>query len=64
MSGIEARKYQPLEIGGQAVWSVSSCKPGYGVTQMRDGSTETYWQWVAQHQPRDNHAEHASTGTI
>ena len=33
-----------LEIGGQAVWSVSSCKPGYGVAQLRDNSTDTYWQ--------------------
>lgn len=41
-------KYRPLEIGNQAVWSVSSCKPGYGVSQLRDGSTETYWQWVVE----------------
>lgn len=34
-----------LEIGGQAVWSVSSCKPGYGVVQLRDNSTDTYWQY-------------------
>lgn len=32
------------EVGGQAVWSLSSCKPGFGVEQLRDGSLETYWQ--------------------
>ena len=35
---------QPLEIGSQAVWSVSSSKAGYGVSHLRDGSAETYWQ--------------------
>lgn len=33
-----------LEIGNQAIWSVSSCKPGYGVSQLRDNSQDTYWQ--------------------
>ena len=33
-----------LEIGDQAVWSLSSCKCGFGVAHLRDGSTETYWQ--------------------
>ena len=32
------------EIGGIAQWSVSSCKQGFGVDQLRDNSTETYWQ--------------------
>ncbi len=32
------------EVGGQATWSLSSCKPGFGVDQLRDGSVETYWQ--------------------
>jgi len=32
------------EIGHEAVWSLSSCKPGNGVTQLMDCSTETYWQ--------------------
>lgn len=32
------------EIGAKAVWSLSSAKPGNGVEQIRDGSTETYWQ--------------------
>ena len=33
-----------LEISDQAVWSVSSCKPGFGVANLRDGSKDTYWQ--------------------
>ncbi|XP_041359428.1 anaphase-promoting complex subunit 10-like [Gigantopelta aegis] len=32
------------EVGNQAVWSLSSCKPGFGVDQLRDESYDTYWQ--------------------
>ena len=32
------------EIGDQAVWSLSTAKPGNGVDQLRDSSTDTYWQ--------------------
>ncbi|CAG2165516.1 unnamed protein product [Oppiella nova] len=32
------------EVGTQAVWSLSSCKPGFGVDQLRDNCLETYWQ--------------------
>ncbi|CAM9275203.1 unnamed protein product [Ectocarpus sp. 12 AP-2014] len=32
------------EIGREAVWSLSSAKPGNGVDQLRDDSTDTYWQ--------------------
>jgi anaphase-promoting complex subunit 10 len=32
------------EIGTDAVWSVSSCKPGFGVEQLRDNCLDTYWQ--------------------
>ncbi|XP_040568116.1 anaphase-promoting complex subunit 10 isoform X2 [Lepeophtheirus salmonis] len=32
------------EVGNQATWSLSSCKPGFGVEQLRDDNTETYWQ--------------------
>ena len=32
------------EIGNEAVWSLSTAKPGNGVEQIRDESTETYWQ--------------------
>lgn len=32
------------EIGSQAVWSVSSCKQGYGVGLLRDSNLDTYWQ--------------------
>ncbi|CAB4064703.1 APC10 [Lepeophtheirus salmonis] len=31
-------------VGNQATWSLSSCKPGFGVEQLRDDNTETYWQ--------------------
>ncbi len=32
------------EIGDSAVWTLSSAKPGFGVHQLRDGNTNTYWQ--------------------
>ncbi|MBN3287186.1 APC10 protein, partial [Polyodon spathula] len=32
------------EIGSQAVWSLSSCKPGFGIDKLRDDNLETYWQ--------------------
>lgn len=32
------------EIGHEAVWSLSTAKPGNGVEQIRDASTDTYWQ--------------------
>ncbi|TRY63773.1 hypothetical protein TCAL_11496 [Tigriopus californicus] len=32
------------EVGNQATWSLSSCKPGFGVEQLRDHSVDTYWQ--------------------
>jgi len=31
-------------MGGEASWSLSSAKPGHGVEQLRDGSTDTFWQ--------------------
>lgn len=39
LSGIEDR-----ELGVEAVFSISSAKPGNGVDQLRDNSPETYWQ--------------------
>ncbi len=32
------------EIGDDAVWTLSSAKPGNGVEQLRDGNLETFWQ--------------------
>nr|XP_018900999.1 PREDICTED: anaphase-promoting complex subunit 10 [Bemisia tabaci] len=32
------------EVGCQAIWSLSSCKPGFGVDQLRDDCVDTYWQ--------------------
>ncbi len=39
-------KSDKQEIGSQAVWSLSSAKPGFGVEQLRDDNLETYWQYV------------------
>ena len=36
--------YQVREIGHEAVWSLSTAKPGNGVEQIRDNSVDTYWQ--------------------
>ena len=42
---VEAEKRGDIrEVGGQAVWSLSSCKPGFGVEQLRDNCLDTYWQ--------------------
>ncbi len=32
------------EVGNDAVWTLSTAKPGNGVTQIRDSSIDTYWQ--------------------
>ncbi|KFM65144.1 Anaphase-promoting complex subunit 10, partial [Stegodyphus mimosarum] len=32
------------EVGPLAVWSLSSCKPGFGVDELQDSCLETYWQ--------------------
>ncbi|XP_061356143.1 anaphase-promoting complex subunit 10 isoform X2 [Gastrolobium bilobum] len=32
------------EMGKKAAWSVSSCKPGNGISSLRDSNLETYWQ--------------------
>ncbi|XP_026480570.1 anaphase-promoting complex subunit 10 [Ctenocephalides felis] len=32
------------EVGNKAIWSLSSCKPGFGVDQIRDDCIDTYWQ--------------------
>ena len=32
------------EIGDEAVWSLSTAKPGNGVDQLRDRNTDSYWQ--------------------
>lgn len=40
------------EIGKEALcWQLSSAKPGNGVEQIRDGSTNTYWQSDGVKQP-------------
>ena len=37
-------KNEVREIGDQAIWSLSSCKPGFGIDQLRDDNFDTYWQ--------------------
>ena len=32
------------EIGADGIWTVSSCKRGFGVKHLRDNDTQTYWQ--------------------
>ena len=32
------------EMGKKAAWSVSSCKPGNGVSSLRDENLDSYWQ--------------------
>ncbi|KAK3224137.1 hypothetical protein Dsin_011162 [Dipteronia sinensis] len=32
------------ESGKEAAWSVSSCKPGNGVSALLDDNVDTYWQ--------------------
>ena len=40
----EETAIQVREIGQNAVWSLSSCKVGSGVNQLRDNDLTTYWQ--------------------
>lgn len=32
------------EIGNLAIWTLSSCKPGNGIQQLRESLADTYWQ--------------------
>ncbi|CEP01459.1 Anaphase-promoting complex subunit 10 [Plasmodiophora brassicae] len=32
------------EVGEEAVWTLSTAKPGNGVDQLRDGTVESFWQ--------------------
>jgi len=41
---LDERLANTREVGNQATWSLSSCKPGFGVEQLRDNSHESYWQ--------------------
>lgn len=33
------------EIGDEAVWSLSTAKPGNGVHQLRDNNLDSFWQY-------------------
>lgn len=46
MGSAEKGKGDKQEIGSQAVWSLSSAKPGFGVEQLRDDNIESYWQYI------------------
>ena len=35
---------EETEVGHDAVWSLSTAKPGNGVEQLRDDNNDTYWQ--------------------
>lgn len=49
------------EIGDQAVWSLSTAKPGNGVEQLRDDNSDTYWQCVpTAHSPQPAHTHDTS----
>ncbi|KAJ1952877.1 Anaphase-promoting complex subunit 10 [Dipsacomyces acuminosporus] len=37
------------DISGQALWSVSSCKQGFGVACLYDRNVETFWQSDGEH---------------
>lgn len=37
------------ELGDEAVWTISTAKPGNGVEQLRDNNIETYWQSDGTH---------------
>ncbi|XP_015793073.1 anaphase-promoting complex subunit 10-like [Tetranychus urticae] len=41
---LKKRRSQVREVGSQGVWSLSSCKAGFGVDQLRDDNLESYWQ--------------------
>jgi len=34
------------EIGNEAVWTLSTAKPGNGIDQLRDNNRDTFWQYV------------------
>ncbi|KAJ3035133.1 Anaphase-promoting complex subunit 10 [Rhizophlyctis rosea] len=37
------------EISPAAHWSLSSFKPGFGLDELRDNSTEKFWQYASWH---------------
>mmetsp|Transcript_4027 Transcript_4027/g.5882 ORF Transcript_4027/g.5882 Transcript_4027/m.5882 type:complete len:184 (+) Transcript_4027:469-1020(+) len=44
MTSTKLSATEKREIGDEAVWSLSTAKPGNGVEQLRDDNTDTYWQ--------------------
>ncbi len=35
-----------IEVGNAAIWSLSTCKPNFGVEQLRDDDFDSFWQYV------------------
>lgn len=44
INGLDESMGEKREIGDEAVWTLSSAKPGNGVEQLRDGNNQTFWQ--------------------
>ncbi|CAH8563266.1 unnamed protein product [Dicrocoelium dendriticum] len=40
----EEREGKVRDVCRNAIWSLSSCKPGHGIEQLLDESTDTFWQ--------------------
>ncbi|TPP56436.1 Anaphase-promoting complex subunit 10 [Fasciola gigantica] len=40
----DEREGKVRDVCRKAIWSLSSCKPGHGIEQLMDGSTDTFWQ--------------------
>lgn len=45
------QQYREIAHGSAVCWELSSSKPGNGVEQLRDSSTDTYWQSDGTTQP-------------
>jgi hypothetical protein len=41
--------FKRRELGNEAVWKLSSAKPGNGVEQLRDDNTDTFWQSISHY---------------
>ena len=44
MAGAGGNPSDRRDISDSAIWTLSSCKTGFGVDQLRDDNTETFWQ--------------------
>ena len=44
VEAVPDRALLPRDIGHSGMWTLSSCKSGFGLTQLRDPNTSLYWQ--------------------